>query len=103
AREQATSLTEINRAVNSIDQGTQQNAAMVEESTAASHSLAGEAQSLFNLLTQFRTGEAPAASATPTASTRPQPASSPARQLLRQVKGAFAGNAALATDDWEEF
>ena len=103
AREQATSLTEINRAVNSIDQGTQQNAAMVEESTAASHSPAGEAQSLFNLLTQFRTGEAPAASATPTASTRPQPASSPARQLLRQVKGAFAGNAALATDDWEEF
>jgi methyl-accepting chemotaxis protein len=103
AREQATSLAEINRAVNTIDQGTQQNAAMVEESTAASHSLAGEAQSLFGLLTQFRTGEAPAASAPSAASPRSQPAPSPARQLVRQVKGAFAGNAVLAADDWEEF
>ncbi len=35
AKEQATGLKEINTAVNTMDQGTQQNAAMVEESTAA--------------------------------------------------------------------
>lgn len=53
AREQATGLQEINTAVNTIDQGTQQNAAMVEQSTAASHSLAKEVASLNNLLGQF--------------------------------------------------
>jgi methyl-accepting chemotaxis protein len=58
AKEQATGLGEINQAVNTLDQGTQQNAAMVEESTAASHSLAREAEALFNLLGQFRVGDA---------------------------------------------
>lgn len=47
AREQSNALGEINKAVNSVDQGTQQNAAMVEEQTAASHSLAREAAALF--------------------------------------------------------
>lgn len=54
SREQSTALGEINQAINSVDQGTQQNAAMVEEQTAASHSLAGEAAALFELLEQFR-------------------------------------------------
>jgi methyl-accepting chemotaxis protein len=56
AREQAAGLAEVNIAVNQMDQATQQNAAMVEQSTAASHSLAGEAQALANLVGQFRTG-----------------------------------------------
>nr|WP_172689175.1 PAS domain-containing methyl-accepting chemotaxis protein [Agrobacterium tumefaciens]ARU12358.1 sensory box protein [Agrobacterium tumefaciens] len=54
AREQSKALGEINKAVNSVDQGTQQNAAMVEEQTAASHSLAREAAALFELLEHFR-------------------------------------------------
>lgn len=53
SREQATGLKEINTAVNSMDQGTQQNAAMVEEANAAAHSLASEADALFKLLSQF--------------------------------------------------
>lgn len=53
AREQSTGLQEINTAVNIMDQGTQQNAAMVEQSTAASHSLAREAASLTALLAHF--------------------------------------------------
>ncbi|WP_337268504.1 HAMP domain-containing methyl-accepting chemotaxis protein [Oryzifoliimicrobium ureilyticus] len=56
AREQSTGLAEINTAVNTIDQGTQQNAAMVEQSTAASHSLAKEAASLNDLIAQFNLG-----------------------------------------------
>jgi methyl-accepting chemotaxis protein len=47
-------VQEINTAVNSLDQGTQKNAAMVEESTAASHKLATEAATLNNLLDQFK-------------------------------------------------
>ena len=54
AREQSTGLQEINTAVNTMDQGTQQNAAMVEEQTAASHGLASEAAALNALLAQFR-------------------------------------------------
>jgi methyl-accepting chemotaxis protein len=54
--EQATGLKEINTAVNIMDQGTQQNAAMVEESTAASHSLAKEAEALFQLIGRFEIG-----------------------------------------------
>ncbi|TDX89046.1 methyl-accepting chemotaxis sensory transducer with TarH sensor [Neorhizobium sp. R1-B] len=54
SREQSLGLQEINTAVNTMDQGTQQNAAMVEESTAASAALASEAQSLTEMLRQFR-------------------------------------------------
>ncbi len=58
AQEQATGLQQVNTAVNHMDQVTQQNAAMVEESTAASHSLANEAAELATLVAQFRTGDA---------------------------------------------
>ncbi|KPF53519.1 methyl-accepting chemotaxis protein [Rhizobium sp. AAP116] len=54
--DQATGLKEINTAVAVMDQGTQQNAAMVEESTAASHSLAKEAEALFQLIGKFEIG-----------------------------------------------
>jgi methyl-accepting chemotaxis protein len=56
AQEQATGLNEVNSAVNQMDQITQQNAAMVEESTAASHGLAGEAEALARLIGQFEIG-----------------------------------------------
>jgi methyl-accepting chemotaxis protein len=54
SKEQTIGLREINSAINSLDQTTQQNAAMVEESTAASLRLANEADALHTLLAQFR-------------------------------------------------
>ena len=48
----------INTAVNHLDQGTQQNAAMVEENNAASAMLAGETARLKQLVHQFRLSEA---------------------------------------------
>lgn len=54
AREQSTGLAEINTAVNQMDQSTQQNAAMVEQSTAAAASLSSEASRLRDLVNQFR-------------------------------------------------
>ena len=57
AREQAVGISEINSAVTTIDQGTQQNAAMVEESTAASNNLASEVAQLNQMLAQFQLGE----------------------------------------------
>jgi methyl-accepting chemotaxis protein len=55
---QATGLNEVNTAVNQMDQATQQNAAMVEQATAASHSLASEAAELAKLIGQFNIGAA---------------------------------------------
>jgi len=54
AREQSTGLAEINTAVNQLDQVTQQNAAMFEQTTAASHSLTSEAETLAATTAQFR-------------------------------------------------
>ncbi|CDZ72456.1 methyl-accepting chemotaxis protein [Neorhizobium galegae] len=54
AREQSTGLAEINTAVNQMDQATQQNAAMVEQSTAAVASLSSEASRLRHLVNQFQ-------------------------------------------------
>ena len=56
AQEQATGLAQVNTAVNQMDQVTQQNAAMVEQSTAASHSLAQDTAELERLTTRFNTG-----------------------------------------------
>ncbi|TWD54321.1 methyl-accepting chemotaxis sensory transducer [Agrobacterium vitis] len=53
AQEQASGLSEINIAVNQMDQLTQQNAAMVEETSAATHSLASETSELVRLVGQF--------------------------------------------------
>ena len=55
ARVQKTGLAEINVAVGSIDQGTQQNASMAEEATAACHQLLSQMHDLTNLLGRFRT------------------------------------------------
>ncbi|WP_415014266.1 methyl-accepting chemotaxis protein [Brevundimonas sp.] len=54
AQEQSTGLHQINAAVNQMDQATQQNAAMVEQTTAASHRLAEEAEGLARLVSMFR-------------------------------------------------
>lgn len=53
AGEQSTGLAEINIGVTQLDQVTQQNAAMVEQSTAASHSLYVEATRLADLVGHF--------------------------------------------------
>ena len=57
AQEQATGLQQVNTAINQMDQVTQQNAAMVEETTAASHSLSEEAVRLTSLVGQFQLGD----------------------------------------------
>ena len=52
--EQSTSLTEVNQAVSHLDQMTQQNAALVEQSAASSESLKDEAVRLSNIVGSFR-------------------------------------------------
>ncbi len=105
AREQSTGLAEINAAVNQMDQGTQKNASMVEQSTAACHGLAQQATALTQLLNQFRLGEEAQRMAAPRlgpARGESQPQASPARALGRKIANAFNGNAAVAAE-WSEF
>ncbi len=92
AREQSVALGEINQAINTVDQGTQQNAAMVEQQTAASHGLAEEARALFALLEQFQFGHQQASKAINAPSSGSK---------LRSVAGS-RGAAALKPT-WAEF
>ncbi|MFK0332855.1 methyl-accepting chemotaxis protein [Rhizobium sp. NPDC090275] len=100
SQEQSSGLQQINTAVNQMDQDTQKNAAMVEETTAASHSLAKEVASLNRLLSQFKLNVS-----TMDVAMRPVATTSPARSLRQSVAAAFVGNAALNIDknEWQEF
>jgi methyl-accepting chemotaxis protein len=57
AREQSTGLDEVNVALGRMDQVTQQNAAMVQQSTATSRSLSHETMELSRLVDQFEIDE----------------------------------------------
>ena len=57
ARDQASGLREVNIAVGEMDKVTQQNAAMVEQSTAASQTLTSEAEDLVIMVGRFRIAE----------------------------------------------
>src|ERR1700744_1037304 len=74
AEEQSTGLQQVNTAVNQMDQVTQQNAAMVEEATAASHALTSEADTLARLTSKFEVGGPKAAAAPAPVARRPVPA-----------------------------
>jgi methyl-accepting chemotaxis protein len=112
AREQSTGLQEINTAIGQLDQMTQQNAAMVEETNAASHTLAQDAEGLTALIGQFQLRGAsaphirqPVRVAT-SATTRPAP--SPAKALMGKLAGAFSPASSVpkasgSAENWEEF
>ncbi|HEX2146292.1 MAG TPA: methyl-accepting chemotaxis protein [Pseudorhizobium sp.] len=129
AKEQATGLQEVNTAINQMDQVTQQNAAMVEQTSAATQKLSSEASGLFSMVSRFELGSAhlaqpaaehhtasvrnpprPAAapSARPVAASNQPARVSPARAMTGKIAKAFGmGSPAVATAaaeaDWEEF
>jgi methyl-accepting chemotaxis protein len=114
AQEQSTGLAEVNTAVNQMDQVTQQNAAMVEQTTAASHALAEQANELAALIGRFRLGQdaPPAARASapaksgPAARKPPPPAPKQRRSLLQTLTGRgsnLAVKAEPSEESWEEF
>ncbi|EJL26996.1 methyl-accepting chemotaxis protein [Caulobacter sp. AP07] len=81
ANEQASALGQVNVAVNQLDQVTQRNSAMVQQSTEATHALRAEAADLSNHVGGFRTGAATAYA--------PAPADNPVHQARARV-AAFA-------------
>ena len=132
SREQTAGLQEINTAINQMDQVTQQNAAMVEQTNAACQNLTAESGKLRGLVSAFNTraadavrkepaqvrAPAPAAAPAPVSAPAPvaapahensAPVDSPARSLGKKLASAFAVGGATATatesddDDWTEF
>ncbi len=103
---QATNLQQVNGAVGEMDKMTQQNAAMVEQSTAAARSLAGEADELSALVARFETG-GPSGMAQPRASAAAPSRPAPRRASHRPSAPAVHGNLAIKADvddeDWTEF
>ena len=97
ATDQAQHVAQVNTAMSDLDRVTQQNAAMVEESAAASRSLASEASDLQENVAKFRV----------TARQGSNPAKRVANSNARQPEGPqVTGNLALAynqDEDWAEF
>ncbi len=124
--EQSLGINQVNQAVGNLDQMTQQNAALVEESAAAAQSLREQAEHLAQVVSVFKVNGAayggmappmraahrPAAPAKPAAaakSTAPritQAASKPATKAAAPAKAAPTRSPALAQgaeEDWESF
>ena len=112
AKEQSVGLEQVNTTVNQIDQLTQQNASMVEESTAASHALAKEAEELSRLIANFklnRNGTAEAVRSNRPQRTAAKPAASRSgAATTTAMKTVGRGGAARkpqagAEEEWSEF
>ncbi|MBY2934466.1 methyl-accepting chemotaxis protein [Rhizobium leguminosarum] len=98
-REQATGLQEINSAINQMDQTTQQNAAMVEETNAACHELLSQGRLLQDSAGRF------VVSASTASQPKPVQVARQARPEPRAFAQRHTGNAAVAAAPgaWEEF
>ncbi|MBA4040812.1 MAG: methyl-accepting chemotaxis protein [Sphingobium sp.] len=96
AETQATNLQQVNGAVGEMDKMTQQNAAMVEQSTAAARSLASEAEALAEVVARFKL----AGDMSAHRHSRPA-AKRPARAPM--VTGNLALKSSDGDDDWSEF
>lgn len=99
AREQSASIVQINQAVTQMDEMTQQNAALVEEASAAGEAMAEQARGLMELMGFFQldngvksTGSSHAAKTRATA---------PAQRAARPVPNRPSRSS--GDDEWEEF
>ncbi|MEM7596542.1 MAG: methyl-accepting chemotaxis protein [Pseudomonadota bacterium] len=111
SNEQSTGISEINSAVNQMDKGTQQNAAMVEETTAACHALNQETGELVGIVSKFKTAAEDDQDADWQATeTRTATAETTNEKIMFKSRKppASVGSAAVATDaadvdGWHDF
>ncbi len=93
SREQSRSIAEINKALADLDSATQQNAALVEESSASAASLADQATQLVEVVATFRSADG----AAPAAGPAPAPAAA-----APKAKSAAAPKPSAKSADWDE-
>jgi methyl-accepting chemotaxis protein len=94
SQEQALGVQEINSSVASMDEMTQQNSALVEESTAAARNLTDQATQLAELMAFFKLDGAAGKMVRPQPRAVPKPAPAPAKPTPASVGG---------DDGWDEF
>jgi methyl-accepting chemotaxis protein len=88
--EQRDGISQVNQAVTQLDQMTQQNAALVEQSTAAATALRDQAQHLTGVVSVFNVGAVALASAQAPLPRAPLPRSAPAPARPAALKAATA-------------
>jgi methyl-accepting chemotaxis protein len=115
SREQSAGIEQVNKAVVQLDEMTQQNAALVEQASAASQSMADQAKGLSQMMERYQVSAQAAAAAAAQASTRrgagaakkaAAPAPAPAGKSAAPVKAVKRPAAKAASgggDDWTEF
>ncbi|EEY99771.1 methyl-accepting chemotaxis protein III [Vibrio sp. RC586] len=105
--EQSTGIDEINRAIAAMDEMTQQNASLVEETSAASQSLKDEGKELLNLMNFFVTENNVTTferkARQPTTPPKAKPVVSMHKASVNQVAHKMPPHAADESDEWEEF
>jgi methyl-accepting chemotaxis protein len=119
SREQSSGIEQVNRAITMMDDVTQQNAALVEEASAAAQALTEQASSLSKLIARFRVGEG-AETDMPRAAPRPpasaivdvpkerraanRPLSGRKKPMAASMTPAPSRSAAVrAEEDWKDF
>ncbi|MGS7843396.1 methyl-accepting chemotaxis protein [Stenotrophomonas forensis] len=102
SQEQSSGIEQVNQAVVQMDETTQQNAALVEEASAAARSMEEQANLLAEAVSVFRTGAATAAAAVRPALAAVAATVAPVRRpavLSPRIEPTLAANAG----GWEEF
>jgi methyl-accepting chemotaxis protein len=95
SREQSAGIEEVNRAIAQMDQVTQQNAALVEESAAAAGAMYEQATGLAHAVSAFKLGAEPAPRLAAPKRAAAKPALAPPARRPRQAAGT--------ADEWEQF
>jgi uncharacterized phage infection (PIP) family protein YhgE len=114
SREQASGIEQVNKAITMMDDVTQQNAALVEEASAAAQALTEQASNLTQLISRYRVGEgaadavhaaAPASAAAPAVERRAptRPMTGKKRPTTVPAAPARAANGAAVAEEWKDF
>ncbi|MCP2010251.1 methyl-accepting chemotaxis protein [Duganella sp. HSC-15S17] len=104
-QEQSAGIDQVSQAITQMDQVTQQNAALVEEASAAAASLQDQAAGLVRMVGVFKLADGHAGRAAPAAVVLPLVRKAPPRPMAKLTAPArpARGRAAAGAEEWEEF
>jgi methyl-accepting chemotaxis protein len=97
SREQSSGIEQVNRAVIQMDELTQQNAALVEQATAASQSMAEQVRGLNDMLARYRVAQAAGMDLQLPQAAAPAPGAVERRRATRPWSGRAKGAAVTAS------
>lgn len=108
SQEQSAGIDQVSNAITNMDEMTQQNASLVEETTAALNSAQAQVEDLRQAVGFFKTRQAPQAPMAVDEDFQPRtqtanPVAERQQTLARRVSGGGAAAALAADEDWQEF